>query len=151
MKAYHILMFLLIFNMFFWVVTVGLGIYNVDASTAGGFDLSGKTQSNMGYGILSVASITGNVALDIVAFVGLLVLAATVGWVVSQQAPQGLVYGVFSWFFWSSFKSSMTIFWSLSNSSPGVLYVIIIFGMIAGGIFAVGLYQMVTGGWKSFE
>jgi len=150
MKAYHILMFLLIFNMFFWIVSVGIGIYGSTYSGNEGFSLSDASQDPE-YGIFSIFSITGHVGLDIMGFAGLLAVAAVVGWVIAQQAPQGLVYAAFGWFFWSSFKNSMTIFYSISNSAPGVLYVIIIFGMIAGGIFIVGLYQMATQGWASFE
>lgn len=150
MKAFHILIFLLIFNMFFWTVTVGLGIYNVDYSGNEGFDLSGKNSNNIGYGILAVASITGNHLLDIGGFVTLLVIAAAVGWVVSQASVQGLVLGTFTWFFWSSFINSMSLLYNISNANIGVSYVIIIFGMIAGAIFAAGLFQLATQGWRNF-
>jgi len=136
--------------MFFWTVTVGLGIYNVDYSGNEGFDLSGKNSNNIGYGILAVASITGNHLLDIGGFVTLLVIAAAVGWVVSQASVQGLVLGTFTWFFWSSFINSMSLLYNISNANIGVSYVIIIFGMIAGAIFAAGLFQLATQGWRNF-
>jgi len=155
MKAYHILLFLFIFNMFFWVTTVGLGLYNMEEEYGinPGFDLSDSSAdiTTIGLGVLSIFSITGHAAVDMAFFTGALVLAAGIGWTVSQQSTQGVVYGLFGWMFWTSFKNTMTLFYNISLASEGVLFIILIFTMIVGVVFVVGLFQMVTGGWKSFE
>jgi len=150
MKAYHVLMFLMIFNMFFWVVTVGLGIYNVGFGGETVYDLD--RFSTVDLIIEGFFSLTGNIGFDIVSFAGLLAGAAIVGWILAQQSVLGVVLGTFSWFFWTSFKNSMTLLYNMSNQSIGVFYVIVIFGVIAGGIFFVGLAQLATqSGWSAFE
>jgi len=153
MKAYHIMMFLFIFNLFFWVVTVGLSIYNVPgANTA--FDLSDKTNVDawtVGLGVLGLFSLFGNLYISIAALAVALSGGAMLGIFTAGQGSQGIVYGLFSYFFWSSTSNTLAVFYNLSNQHIGALYVLAIFGMIIAVIYVAGLFQMVTGGWKSLE
>jgi len=161
MKAYHILLFLFIFNMFFWVVTTGLGIYQYTVASDPAFDLSSAgnntsvwtislgliSRLTMLKGFVDVFGPTGG----IIALAILFSAAAMAGYLTAGQAPQGIVYGLFGVFFWTSLGNTLTLLFNLSNQHIGALYILVIFGMIIGVIFIVGLFQMVTGGWKSYE
>jgi len=153
MKAYHIMVFLFIFNMFFWVVTAGLGIYSSPASGDSGFDLSDEAANptDIGLGLLSVFSLFGNVYATIGGLAIALSGGAMLGIFTAGQGSQGIVYGLFSYFFWSAMSNTFTVFYNLANQHIGAMYVVVIFVMIIGVIFVAGLFQMVTGGWKSHE
>jgi len=151
MKAYHIMMFLFIFNMFFWVITVGLSIYNVDVGVDPGFDLSGGDTTNIGLGLLSAFSLLRNPGVGIFGLAIAISGGAMIGIFTAGQGAAGVVYGLYSYFFWSAMSNSFFVLYGISNNSPYVLFVILIFGAIVGVIFAAGLFQMVTGGWKAHE
>ena len=152
MKAYQMMMFLIVFNLFFWVVTVGLGIYAIDESVDPGFDLTNKrSAAEIGMGLLAIFSFLGSFEVSIIALSLAIAGGAMIGIFTAGQGSQGIVYGLFGYFFWSSTSNTLTVFWNLSNSSPGVLYVLIILAMIIGLVFVAGLFQMVTQGWKSFD
>jgi len=154
MKAYHILMFLLLFNLVFWALTAGLGIFNVyDVKSPDAFNLSEEVDdpTRIGMGLLSVLSLFNNPLADILVLSVTLMGLAMTGWVTAQQAPQGVIYGLFGWFFWSSFKNTLTVLWSIAGGNLGVTIVLVIFAMIVGVVFIVGLFQIVTGGWKAHE
>jgi len=155
MKAYHIMMYLLLFNLFFWVITTGLGIYNTGVGVDEDFDLSDEAENPTDIintlGIIGVFTMFHDVASTMVGLGVAIAGGAMIGYFTAGQGAAGVVYGLFGYFFWSAMSNTMTVFYNISNSSGTVLYVIIIFGMIVGAIFAVGLFQMVTGGWKSLE
>ena len=169
MKAYHILLFLFIFNMFFWVVTEGIAIYTAPGSVEQEFNISeNKTVSSWNdtlglvgklflFGDLSISvfGVELGMVASIATLAGILMIAAMAGYITAGQAPQGVVYGLFSYFFWSGMAHTFTVFINMFNSFPevkdGALYVMAIFGMIIAIIFVAGLFQMVTGGWKSYE
>jgi len=153
MKAYHIMIFLFIFNLFFWVVTAGLLIYNVPGADSN-FDLTEQSNINawtIGLGVLGLFSLFGNLYISIGALATALAGGAMLGIFTAGQGSQGIVYGLFSYFFWSSTSNTLTVFYNLSNQHVGALYVLTVFGMIIAVIFVAGLFQMVTGGWKGFE
>jgi len=153
MKAYHILMFLFLFNLMFWVITAGLGIYDVGVNTDPGFDLSEEIENptSVGLGLLSVFTMFGNAAATIIGLSLAIAGGAMLGFLFAGQGSQGIVYGLFGYFFWASFSNTLNVFWALSLNSVGILYVIVPFTMVVGVIFVVGLFQMVTGGWKGHE
>ena len=143
MKAYQILMFLLIFNSFVWVVDGGLHIYDLDYS---GLDPSETSESTEGFfGILTSGSTIAALAVAIAggALVG--------GMLRIQKASQGVVYGAFTAVFWFSYLQAMTILWNISESVPGAgIILLTVMTAVVGYVFVVGLFQMVTGGWKSY-
>jgi len=120
MKAYHLIMYLLLFNLFFWVVTTGLGIYSASVSGDEGFDLSDKTEQSTwvdgALGLVSVFQLFGSWSISVVALGAGIAAAATVGWTISQQAPQGIVYGLFGYVFWSSLTNTLTVFYNITNT-----------------------------------
>ena len=155
MKAYHIMMFLLLFNMVFWVITTGIGIYNVGVSTDPGFDISSQaedpTSIDKTLGIIGIFTMFHSIGLSMVAIGVAIAGGAMIGYLTAGQGAQGVVYGLFGYFFWGAMSNTMLVFYNLSNAAGAVLYVIIIFAMIVSVIFVAGLFQMVTGGWKAHE
>ena len=156
MKAYHIMMFLFIFNMFFWVLTAGLVIYDVEYGTDDGFNLLDKTSQDSWtaddyLGLISVFTLFHSFELSIIAIAVAIAGGAMLGIFTAGQGSQGIVYGLFGYFFWSGISNTFSVFINLTNGHPGAIYVLAIFGMIIAMIFVVGLFQMVTGGWKSHE
>jgi len=153
MKAYHVMLFMLLFNMMFWVITAGIGIYNIEYNTDPGFNLSGQVDNpaTIGTGILGIFTLFNNPVLTIIGLSLAIAGGAMVGIFTAGQGAQGIVYGLFGYFFWSSFSNTLTVFWNLSSANVGILYVVVPFAMVIGVIFAVGLFQMVTGGFKSHE
>ena len=169
MKAYHLLLFLFIFNMFFWVVTEGISIYNVSNTVDPAFNISTNTTVsswNNTFGLIGKLFLFGDLTISafgielgmvvsITTLSLILMGAAMAGYITAGQAPQGVVYGLFSYFFWSGVSHTFNVFLNFFNAYPdvktGAIYVLAIFGMIIGIIFVAGLFQMVTGGWKSYE
>jgi len=152
MKAYHILMFMFLFNLFFWTITVGIGMYNVGISGQQEYgQLMTSDPVNTGFAIFAVFGLWGDGYASIAALTGVLVVASMLGYFSAGTAPQGIIYGLFSWFFWSSYLNTITIFYSISNYAGEVLWIIVIFSLIVGAVFITGLAQMVTGGWKAHE
>jgi len=155
MKAYHIMLFLFIFNMFFWVITAGIAIYEVEYSTDEGFDLSGDTNPSIwtSLGVLGGVTLFGSLYSSIGLLGAALAAGAMIGIFKSGQASQGIVYGAFTYFFWSGMGNTFTALYSMVKGpyAIGALYILTIFGMIIAVVFIVGLFQMATGGWKSYE
>lgn len=153
MKAYHLMLYLFIFNMFFWTVTEGLGIFNTSANVDENFNLSTSTNQSTwttALGLIGKFTMLGSYG-GIVLLAGALAGGAMIGYFTSGQASHGIVYGLFSFFFWTGTGNTLTLFYNLSGGHIGALYVLTIFGMIIGIVFVVGLFQMVTGGWKTYE
>lgn len=151
MKAYQILLFLFLFNMMFWVLTSGLGIFDIGASPSEAYNISEQAENptSIEGGFLSLLGMLGGDNIYLLA--GALAGGAMLGYFTAGQGPQGIVYGAFAVFFWTSFFGTLRVFITLGQNNIGLLYVLIPFVMIVGVIFVVGLFQMVTGGWKSFE
>ena len=152
MKAADILLYLFIFNMFIWVITSGLDIYNFTAQVSSDYQLD-KTYTALDiFATLLQELDFFNVKFSGVAIlIGLIVTGAMLGIMTSGQGAAGAVYGAFTAFFFASLARTLGIFFSLTSQVPGTVYVFIIFGIIAGVLFLIGLFQMVTGGWKSFK
>jgi len=150
MKAYQIMRFLFIFNMVFWMVTTGLGFFVVDVSTDPGFELSDASQ-DPDLGILSVFTLFGNQFATIIGLSLAVAGGALIGIFTAGQGAQGVVYGLFSYFFWSAMSNTLTVFYNISGQSIAIVYLLAIFTMIIGVVFAAGLFQMVTGGWRAHE
>jgi len=150
MKAYQILIFLLIFNMMIWAVDAGLHIYDLNFS---GLDPETEDadlgEKYTAHGLL--ASVAG---ISIILVVGSLVSGAIIGSIIRvEKASQAYVYGAFTAVFWFSYTQAINVFWNITSvltHSFGALVVVIIFTAVIGYIFLVGLFQMVTGGWKSY-
>lgn len=155
MKAYQIMLFMFLFNMFFWVVTAGLGFYDVSASTDPGFNLT-NAPKNPDLGILTVFTLFGNRFITALGVTSIALLAggiavgAMTGVFTAGQGAQGIVYSLFAYFFWSAMSNTLQVFY-LMSTEPAIVYLLAIFTMIIGVVFVSGLFQMVTGGWRAHE
>ena len=150
MKAYQIMMFLLIFNLMVWTVDTGLSIYDLDYSDGGKITPESDetlTAEEQQYGLLwSVAKIS--IAAIVISIMG----AAIIGGIFHiEKASQSFVYGAFTALFWISYLQAATVLWAISASvAYAGLIVLAIVSAFIGYVFVVGLFQMVTGGWKSY-
>jgi len=139
MKAYHVMMFLFIFNLFLIVIDSGLDIYDLGYSTNPLFNIFG----NAGLSYLAVLLGAEAVSLASAAVIG--------GFFHVQNSAQGLAYVGFSTAFWVTYGYSLDVFVNILKDLEGAFVIYLIFTAIVGYIFLAGLYQMVTGGWKSYE
>lgn len=140
MKAYHIMMFLLIFNLFGLVIRTGLGIYDLSGATA-------DSRITLGADLLTTLA-----TFTILGLVGGVVAGAIIGNLLKiEKSAQGYVYGFFTSFFWTSYGATLQFINTMIPADAGTIWVYVIFTGIIGYIFAAGLFQMVTGGWKTYE
>ena len=133
MRAYQILMFMLTVNFGIFIIQ-SVPIYNM------GFEpLWANSSAILAISVASVfAGLTGGFA---VAFFSR-----------NATAMQYSVYIVFSSAFWGLYASTLYVFDGITSmifTWQGVNYVLYTgITVIIGLIFAVGLMQMITGGWK---
>jgi len=149
MKAYQILLFMFIFNMVFWTVTIGLSFFDVSASPNPKFEIVTDNR-DPSLGLIDSLSMFGT-GVTIIVMAGTIVTGAVVGYLTAGQGAQGAVYALFIFFFWSSMGNTLTVFYNIAAGNASILYILAIFTMIIGVVFAAGLFQMVTGGWKAHE
>ena len=153
MKAYHVMMFLLIFNVMLWIITIGLGLYNL------GYQLDYDIEDD-DYGTVNETTkmqrkqnallwrLTGQTIF--MAVTAILAGAVIGSFFNIQRASQAYVYGAITSVFWTTYGSTFSVFYTISSSVPGGIIILILFTAIIAYVFLVGLFQMVTGGWKSY-
>ena len=134
MKAYQIMMFLLIFN--FMISAIGsLGIYAL------GFETFSVGQS-------TVVTLLGG-------FAGALMASALIGYFTPSQQPSTAhwVYELLGFTFFATFTSTMIVLTSISKSLPSYVTfgIFALFAVLSTYAFIAGLGQMVTGGWKAYK
>jgi ABC-type amino acid transport system permease subunit len=151
MKAYHIMMFLLIFNVMLWIISIGLGIYDLgyqsDIVREDGMDFGDESDINARQNALLNRITNTTLAMALSSILG----GAIIGLIAKEmRASQYFVYSSITSVFWITYINTFTIFLSISESIPGGILILTLFTAIIVYIFLVGLYQMVTGGWKSY-
>ncbi|RLF62132.1 MAG: hypothetical protein DRN16_02400 [Thermoplasmata archaeon] len=156
MKAYQILMFLFIFNMFLWVL-VSVGAYTSFGTqyASNEFNMTSQNKQtaldfidnfllDFDIGIVHISGITS--------LIGALILGTAIFTFVSGKiasAPR-VGYALFTYFFWNSYIKTTEVFYNLTKDIGG-LPILGMITVIVGIVFIAGLYQMITGGWKSYE
>jgi len=131
MKAHHFMMGLFLFNISV-IVFNQMGIWNIGY---GGSDLTSVV------GMISVAIIVG------------LVSSFTAAAAISRFAPgaqNAALYASFSGIYLGLWAYTSLLLNSISESVGG-LVMITIFSAIFIFALIIGIYQMVTGGWQSYE
>ena len=140
MKAYQIMMFLLIFNLSISLVGA-LHIYNTGVGTDEQYDIEGKdapTLSDSFFGKLLITSFLGAMA------------AAVISFATKIPADAAFAYSLFSSAFWGIAWQAIDVLTAIGQYSTGIWLVVGIFIILLGGVFVVGLAQLIRGGWKSY-
>ena len=137
MKAYQIMMFLLCVNLGLFLVQ------NIPDAAIYDMNVTPIWTDALGFSLITVAVIFGSLTTGF----------AVNFWSNNATAMQYFMYMTFSGAFWSLYASTLWVF-------DGILKTMIPFGVsfllysavtsLVIIIFAVGLMQMVTGGWKGF-
>ena len=149
-------MFLFIFNMFLWVlVSVGAytsfgtqyasGEFNVtDRNKQSALDFIDRFLLSFDIGPIHISGIT--------TLVSALVFGGAVLTLSSNKitSAQGFGYAMFTYFFWNSYLKTTDVFYNITKDIGG-LPILTVVTVIVGIVFIAGLYQMITGGWKSYE
>jgi len=145
-----------------WAVDTGLDIYDLDFSGGDDYDPDAIRQDaqEMGTGD-EEGRYTGMGLLATIGGASIIVIAGTLaattvigGLFKVQRASQAVVYGFFTTIFWYSYVSASNVLWSMTSTLSGMygaLVVLMIITAVIAYVFIVGLFQMVTGGWKSYE
>jgi len=165
MKAADILMWLLVFNLVLWLLGgIGFNLYNLsDYKTS--VETDSLNQSNPIQTTKEIKSRADQFIWDVArttisGIVGAIVGAAIIGYLLqAKTSSQGIVYGFFAGVFWDSYGKTVQVFYSIFNvmaMDNGVqltlfMTVFIIFTAISVWVFAFGIMQMVTGGWRFFK
>jgi len=131
MKAYHFMMGLFLFNISVAIFNI-LGIWNI------------------GYGAQSIEGLIGMFTLVIViGVIGALSTAAAVS-KLSPYAQNTAVYASFSGIYLGLWTYTALLLSSISEGVGGLIMVSVFTAIVMSSL-VVGLYQMVTGGWQSYE
>lgn len=137
MKAFDIMMYMIIFNLV--VIVFGtLGLFGQMALEASYF------ARVTAYAMIGTA-------------VGALATAAVIGYVTKSAKTSAThwAYGAFGVTFWASYLSAIAVVDSLRTQVAGfgasMLWVYGIFTVVVAYLFITGLIQMTTGGWKSYK
>jgi hypothetical protein len=136
MKAYHVMMFLLLFNLSISAINA-LSIYPSWGVTPG-YDAPTSTGSSAFY------SLAGPI---LSAFVGGVIMASFIRVFTRIPSAAAYVYSIFGGFFIGFTINSMRVLWSLAPDNLAMLIVLGIFGMVTGIVFVAGMMQIVGGGW----
>jgi len=146
-KALHVMLFLLLFNLSVSIVG-GLHIYNM------GVDPGEFTKGNIE--TYQTASARQDVFANFfITALESLIVGIISGSIVSYftriPADKAYVYSIFfSTYFWMGWNST-SIIWSVGSGNQGVQMIVIIFSIILIILFMIAIMQMPVGGWKSYE
>jgi len=160
-KAFNIMIFLLIFNMSISLISaipvdrdadgvLESGIFEMGLSTNSSYDVT--EYENVGPADIVVRFI----ATSILGIAGGIIGGAALSWVANVPADSSIAYGAFVGTFWSQTLNSFWILWNLGATRGGIvqdimMYFLFIFGAIIGVVFVAGMIQLVKGGWKSYK
>jgi len=146
LKAYQLMMFLLLFNLCVSVVSA-LSIYRALPVTVGDeYDVTGNPVSRTGGGDPFVRFF-GSVMTSIIAGV---LAGALVSYFTNVPADSAFAYSLFGSTFWGIAYSAVASIQEIYPGNIGVTTVVFIFIIILAGTFAAGMAQLIRGGWKSY-
>lgn len=146
MKAFNVMMFLLIFNVvisligFLHIYQMGdIGAYNVESMA------TARGESTIWFFLGQSA---------IILFMGAIAGAVAGAYLMKIPTSEGAAYGFFGTLIGIIFIGSYNILWSLvryvpKQAQPGVAIIVGLFLGITGIMFAFGFLQLVRGGIKS--
>ena len=145
MKAYQLMMFLLLLNLSISLIGV-LNIYNPDAIPTTSSDYDPSRPDNVEplsvadkfFGSLLTSVVIGTIA------------GAVVSYFTKVPADSAFAYSLFATSFWAIAYNALSFIWEIYPNNAGIGVIIVIFTIVLAGTFAAGLAQLIRGGWKSF-
>lgn len=143
MKAYQIMMFVIIFNMSLSIIGA-LSIYEPPVSVDDTYDVNTYRTANAGENLAS--TLLGGTFVAVIA--GAISGALIGSWVLKIPSSDGAAYGLFATLFWSSFLTASVILFRIGGESKGILIAITVFLLLSGLIFVTGFMQLIRGGFK---
>lgn len=144
MKAWHIMIFLLLFNLSISVITtlhiypLGISVSNEYNVTSGAYS-STKGVTNWFFGSL------------IAGFIGGAIMASFVRAFTRIPSAAAYVYSIFATEFWVITGNAFSVLWNIAPGNMGMIVVITIFGIMVGAVFLAGMLQIVAGAWSGIE
>lgn len=152
MKAYEILMFLLIFNLVLWLLGgYGLNIYQLgvySTGVEGGTGVLEQPSGDVGLAFLAEVATVGFMAIIIA------ISAAAIGGYLLRAVPtpQSFIYYAFIGLFWTSYGKTIQVFYNIAHGVPGIFFTIfLVFTAITAYVFFVGFSQIVTQSWRQMR
>ena len=153
MKAFQLMVFMLLFNFSIFIIG-GLHIYNMSAE----YDPTIDNAHGDDYNLTKYISKDNPASILTSSFVGSLVLtifvaiatATVVSYVFKTKTVDGVIYGAFGGAYWGATKSAFDVFYGLFPDDPGINLLLVVYGIILGTLFIIGLFQMVRGGMQSY-
>lgn len=146
MKAYELLLFLLIFNVCISIVS-DLDIFHIGIDVSSEYQYDEDTDTrNMWWRFLGGSSLLT---------IGAGAIAGAVIGVLLTKIPSdaGAIYGAFTGAFWSSYIRVVAILWNIAGmaghgTNYGIMIIIFLFAGLSGLIFFAGFSQLVRGPWR---
>ena len=151
MKAYQLMLFMLLFSLSISVINV-LHIYNMESEidpsqVDSDFDVSdyegsaggGETVAMRFFGTLITGIIAGTIISGIVSYF------------TKVPADAAFAYGLFGSSFWAIAISALDTIWRIDPGNEGIMVVIVIFAICLGASFVAGILQLIRGGWGGYE
>lgn len=138
MKAFNVLMFLIAFNLSLNIMVIIVGQSAVPAGGDVGLETSIFGIGESGEGII-IALIAG-IAIASVTIIG-----------TQASKPIGIVVGAFGGFYLVMFQGAMDVIENMKIEAhhlvpPLMVDMFIVFNVI---VFIIGIFQLVSGGWRS--
>ena len=153
MKAYQIMMFMLLFSLSISVINV-LHIYNIENQidpTDQNDPAEGINYDVSDYQASSAGTVTGRFFGDLMLGIIAGVIAATItSYFTRVPADAAFAYGLFGGAFWGIAKNALGVIWRIKPGDEGIMIILVIFAIILSASFVVGILQMIRGGWESY-
>lgn len=158
MKAMHIMMFLLIFNLSISIISA-TNIYNMDYEQEGDLvdEFENQTVTEEQANDISTRALMRFFMAQAGVF-GFALVSGTIAGISDKYFGTGIsgldafLYALFTGLFVTTTWKSSTVFLSIGRNNFGVILVVIAFLLICGVVFTIGIYQIASkGGWRSFE
>lgn len=160
MKAYQIMMFLMLFNIAISIVAV-IPVKNPDNTTRGLFEPGVSSPATYNVSVYRADnSRSGVVAriltVSLISLVTGAIAGAVIAYLSRVPADAAIAYSLFATTFWGMAYSALSIFWDMGkipgtegDVNIGIMVFVFTFTAILAVIFAVGLIQLIRGGFKS--
>jgi len=149
-KAYQLMMFMLLFSLSISVVNV-LHIYNMENvidpenvdTTYNVADYEASVDSNAVvmrfFGDLIEGLVLGGIAATIISYF------------TKIPSDAAFAYGIFGGTYFGFAKNALGTIWSIQPGNEGIMVIVFIFAVALGAVFITGILQLIRGGWEAYS